>query len=244
MVVYNKQFHKRCSSCAVDQNSHFAIRIINICENLFQQHIYNLICAFQWLPVRSRFSVNSDSYLHFIVTQLKSRLPCCWNRARLDCHSHGSHIVDHFLCNCLYRFKFCTFLRLCTCYFMYKNRSCYTAAPNCIQTVLNRNIIIRNNIFDRNTVHLRHLCCHLKIHDIAGIVLYNHKDTFVRRYRFDTFINLIRRRRSKDRSCNGSIQHTFSYKSTMCRLMSASATTDQSNFSFFFSGSYYYISAI
>ncbi len=127
---------------------------------------------------------------------------------------------------------------------MNKNSSGDTAASGCIKAVFNSYIVVSYNVFNRNTVRLCHFGCHFKVHDIAGIVFYNHQYTFIGCNCFNTFINLIRSWRSKYRACNCTIEHSLAYIAAMSRLMTASAAAYKSNFIFFFLCPYNNITAI
>jgi|GEM_PF-7082871 len=88
------------------------------------------------------------------------------------------------------------------CYFMNKDCPSHSSAADRIKTVFYCHIIIRDNMLHSDAFHLRHLCGHLKVHDITGIILNNHKHTSIGCDCLNALIDLIRSRGGKDRSRN------------------------------------------
>ena len=229
MVIDDEQLHKRRCACAIDHDSNLRTIIINIPQDLLQQHIRYLIRCLHGFPVGSRLPVDADSHFHLIIRQFKSRLSRCGNRTRLGGSAHGPHIINDLLGNGLHLVQGSPFLCQGARDFMYENGSGHASAPHGIKTVLDRHIIVGHHMLNRDSLHLGHLSSHLKVHHVAGIVLHNHQHACVRCNRLDALINLVRGRGGKHGSCNCRIQHPGSHEPAVRRLVSAAAAADQGN---------------
>ena len=137
-------------------------------------------------------SVNPDSDFHLVLAQLKSRLSRCGHRAGTDCRAHGPDIVDYFLGRRLDFLQGSAPLRQSAGDFVDKYGPRYAPPANGVKAVLNGHIVAHHHLLDLDAFHLGHLCRHLKIHHIAGVVFHNHQDSGAAVYGLDALIDGVR----------------------------------------------------
>src|SRR5699024_1612186 len=130
MIIDDEQLHQRGMALSVDHDSNFRTGVVDISKNLIQQCINDLICCLQLFLLHARLSMDTDTDLHLIVSQLKSRLSGCRNRTWTDSHTHGSHVINNLLSNSLYFVNACTCLSQSTCDLMYEYGTC-NATTSC-----------------------------------------------------------------------------------------------------------------
>ena len=127
---------------------------------------------------------------------------------------------------------------------MNQHRASYAAAPGGVEGILYGNIIVHNHIVGIDILVLGHIDSHLKVHDIAGIILHNAENALVSSHCLDSLINLVRGRRSKYGTCHCAIQHALAHITAMSWLVAAAAAADQGNLSLLLPGTDNHVAAL
>ena len=232
MLIGNKEFHERRSAHAVHHNSHFISCIIDsFCKDLIQKLIRDLIDRTQFFAIYARLAVDTDTDLDLIFCQIKARLARCGNCAGIDGHTHGANICNDLLCDAFYISKRSAGFSAGTCKLMYEDRAGDTAASRRPCTVLNSDVVRNNDLIYFDILITSHIGSHLKVHNIACVVLDYKKNALTAVSSLDCLIDLIRCGGCEDSARNSGIQHSLAYKAAVCRLMSAAAAGYQSDLS-------------
>lgn len=125
-----------------------------------------------------------------------------------------------------------------------QNRARYAAAADSIETAIDGNVVVDDDLRDLDIVHLRHFTGHFKVHHVAGIVLDDHQNTLVGCDGLDALIDLIRRGRGKDCARDCRVQHARADVAAVCRFVTGAAAGDQRDLSFFLFRPHDHVSAL
>ena len=139
-----------------------------------------------------RFTVDADADFHFIISQFKARFSSSRDRARFNGHPHGADIGDDLFSDGFDFRQFGPLFRFGPGDLMDEDRTGYTAAACRIQAVPDGYVIIDDDIIGLDIFISCHFDSHFKIHDVAGIILDDAEDTFIRSHSFDAFQDLVR----------------------------------------------------
>src|SRR6201981_174624 len=111
-----------------------------------------------------------------------------------------------------------------------QNRRTDSATSGRVKTVFNSDVIIDYDRFDLDPLRSGEVSGHLKIHDIAGIILNDVQHAFAAVHCLRGLVHLIRGGTGKNSARASGVEHPFSDKAAMHWLMSATAAGDDSHF--------------
>jgi len=90
-------------------------------------------------------------------------------------------------------------------------------------------IVVNDDGGNLNAVSLGHFGGHVKVHDVAGVVLDHQQGTLTGIDGLDGLVHLIRRGRGEYRAGHGRVQHAFTHVAAVGRLVTAATARDQSD---------------
>ena len=186
------------------------------------ENLRQLLGRFHTGPFHARLSMNAHSNFYFLLTQRKAGLSHAGQHAGRHCHAHGAGIVNHLLGQIPDIFQALTRLRSRTGNFMDKYSSGNAAPTGGIYAIGNSHIIFGYHRHNLVAFHFGQFSCHSKVHNVAGVVLYNQQDSLFPGHLMDRAQNPVRRRRCKHIPRYRRIQHALSHIAGMGRLMTAS----------------------
>ena len=103
-----------------------------------------------------------------------------------------------------------------------------------VERAIHGHVVVHDDLLHADSLVARHVGGHLEVHDIAGIILDDQKDAFFSGDCLYGFIDLIRRRRRKDRPRHRGIQHALPDITCVSGLVPAASAGNQGDLSFLF----------
>lgn len=110
---------------------------------------------------------------------------------------------------------------------MDEHRARHAAAADGIETAVDGDVVVHDDLRDLDIVHLGHFTGHFKVHNVAGVVFDDHEHALVRGDGLDALIDRVRRGRGEHRACDRRVQHARADIAAVRRFMAGAAAGDQ-----------------
>ena len=150
--------------------------------------------------------MDADTHFQFVIRYIKSRLSVGGHRATGERHADAGGALVDLVAKCFAGSQICAGFSQAAHAFFYNYRAGHAAAAGGVGAVDDGTVVggEYSGMFER-----QHLGGHLKVHDVARIVLDDEQHAFVRMHGFSGSQHLVWRRAGKHLAGAGGIQHAF-----------------------------------
>src|SRR5207248_5960104 len=107
----------------------------------------------------------------------------------------------------------------------------HASAPRGVQGILNRHVVVGNHRLDLDSVGPRQVCCHIKVHHVAGVVLDDVKHAGATVDGLRGRLHLVGSRGGEYRAGTSGVEHARAHEPAVHRFMPGAAAGYESNFS-------------
>src|SRR5918997_1125532 len=231
--VGDVELHQGRAAHTVDDHGDLRVREVHgITQDLAKELLDYPVRRLYLLALDAGLAVDADPDLHLVRTDVEDGLAALGRSAAGQRHPHRAHVAVYSFGELLDAREILAIICRGAADLVHEDGARYPAPPARVGRVLNRHVVVGDDVVGLDVFGLGEFSRHLEVEDVAGVVLYDVENPRAAVDGLGRLEHLLGGRAREDRARASGVEHPLSDVAAVGRLVPRAAAGDEGDLAF------------